>query len=889
MQLVVHNPFCCTGQRPPEASSSSVSSLCFLSFKIFTFDEQQESGLRRTRMLRSPCGRPMASISSRWNLRMTSGSQRKHAVKAVATPGPVVGLPLTAENVDSVLDEVRPYLIADGGNVALHEIDGNVVKLKLQGACGSCPSSVMTMKMGIERRLMEKIPEIVAVEPIADEVAGLELNEENIEKVLDELRPYLVGTGGGELELVSIEEPIVKVRLSGPAAGVMTVRVALTQKLREKIPAIAAVHLLRSLQKTRTATPFISLSLSLSLLVASFAINERISPSALPTIFPPQLPPVLLLLLLLEIVDSRVPRFSARIGMDLSRSQSSLSLSCHGHRSAIPDDSISLQTDASLRDDPRPVPLQLLDQQSENRRDGSVGLDQDEDSEDGGKEDFSCLGHTMSLKRPRRGDSFSSCSSSSSLHPSKRAAVGPSLESRMAAVRSWGNQALPLADPDLHGIMEKERQRQIRGIELIASENYVCRGVLDALGSHLTNKYSEGMPGARYYGGNQYIDQIERLCCDRALAAFDLDPECWGVNVQPYSCSSANFAVYTGLLLPKDRIMGLDSLSGGHVSHGYLTPGGKRISGASIFFESLSYKVNPHTGYIDYDKVEERAMDFHPKILICGGSSYPREWDYAKFRQIADKCGAILMCDMAQISGLVAAKECPSPFDHCDVVTSTTHKSLRGPRGGMIFFRKGRRLKKRGFALCQTDEKDQCDFEDKINFAVFPSMQGGPHNNHIAALAIALKQAASPEYKAYIQQVKRNAQALARALLRKKCRLVTGGSDNHLLLWDLRTFGITGKCKTFEKVCEACRISLNKTPIYGENGAICSAGVRIGDFEKIAEFLVRAAHIASNLQREHGKMRKEFLNCLQNNREIMELSNQVDAFSMQFAMPGFDS
>ena len=332
--------------------------------------------------------------------------------------------------------------------------------------------------------------------------------------------------------------------------------------------------------------------------------------------------------------------------MDLTHHhQSSLSLGFHAHA----DDSVSQS---------RSVPLQLLDQQSENHREGSVDdVVDDGGSEEGQKEEFSILGYPMCLKRQKRGESSSSCSSSS-LHPSKRQAVDPDLETRRSNVKSWGNQPLSAADPDLFEIMEKEKYRQVKGIELVASENYVCRAVLEALGSHLTNKYSEGMPGARYYGGNQYIDQIERLCCDRALAAFDLDPECWGVNVQPYSCTSANFAVYTGLLLPKDRIMGLDSPSGGHVSHGYYTPSGKKISGASIFFESLSYKVNPQTGYIDYDKLEERAMDFHPKILICGGSSYPRQWDYARFRQIADKCGAVLMCDMAHISGIVAAKVC---------------------------------------------------------------------------------------------------------------------------------------------------------------------------------------------------------------------------------------
>lgn len=238
MQSVVLNPcYCCCRanqalESSPSSSSSSSSSTSLLPFRSPCF---KDSGLRGF-------GIRLARVSS--PRRLVLGSRPRQGIKAIATPNPVVELPLTAENVESVLDEVRPYLISDGGNVALHEIDGNIVRLKLQGACGSCPSSVMTMKMGIERRLMEKIPEIVAVEPITDEETGLELNAENIEKVLDEIRPYLVGTGGGELELIAIEQPIVKVRLSGPAAAVMTVRVALTQKLREKIPAIAAVQLL---------------------------------------------------------------------------------------------------------------------------------------------------------------------------------------------------------------------------------------------------------------------------------------------------------------------------------------------------------------------------------------------------------------------------------------------------------------------------------------------------------------------------------------------------------------------------------------------------------------------------------------------------------------------
>jgi glycine hydroxymethyltransferase len=334
------------------------------------------------------------------------------------------------------------------------------------------------------------------------------------------------------------------------------------------------------------------------------------------------------------------------------------------------------------------------------------------------------------------------------------------------------------------------------------------------------------------------------------------------------------------------------------LSHGYYTPGGKKVSATSIFFESFPYKVNSQTGYIDYEKLEDKALDYRPKVLICGGSSYPRDWDYARFRQIADKIGAVLMCDMAHISGLVAAKECASPFDYCDIVTSTTHKSLRGPRGGIIFYRKGPKARRQGVHHGHGDGSSNYDFEERINFAVFPSLQGGPHNNHIAALAIALKQAATPEYKAYMQQVKKNAQALASALLRRKCRLVTGGTDNHLVLWDLTALGLTGKY--YEKVCELCHITLNKTAIFGDNGAISPGGVRIGtpamttrgclegDFETIADILLRAAQITSVVQREHRKLQRDVSQSLQSNKDIVELRKRVETFSSQFAMPGFD-
>ena len=464
--------------------------------------------------------------------------------------------------------------------------------------------------------------------------------------------------------------------------------------------------------------------------------------------------------------------------------------------------------------------------------------------------------------------------------------MGAENEARLTAVQNKVlYQPLAEADPEVQRLIDNETYRQFTGLELIASENLTSLATMEANGSIFTNKYSEGLPGARYYGGNEYVDELERLTQKRALEAFDLDPNVWGVNVQPYSGSTANFAAFTALIQPQDRVMGLGLPDGGHLTHGYYTAK-KKITASSIYFQSFPYQVKKDNGLIDYERLKTNANLFKPRLLVCGGSAYPRDWDYKFLLEVAQSQSAYLLCDMAHISGLVAAKEQNSPFEYCDVVTTTTHKTLRGPRAGLIFFRKDR----------------ENDLEARVNGAVFPACQGGPHNNTIAAVCVALKQVADPAFKQYAAQVRKNAQAVANKLVSYGYNLQTGGSENHLVLWDLRPLGLTGS--KIEKICELAHITLNKNAVSGDTSAVVPGGVRIGtgaltsrsmtekDMETVGEFLHRAVQIAGVLQNEAGnKLLKDFVAKAttgdgEGRKQIEQLSADVQAFATKFPLPG---
>ena len=352
-------------------------------------------------------------------------------------------------------------------------------------------------------------------------------------------------------------------------------------------------------------------------------------------------------------------------------------------------------------------------------------------------------------------------------------------------------------DPEVYASMMRELVRQQDHIELIASENFVSPAVMEAMGSHLTNKYAEGYPGARYYGGCQYVDEIENLAIERAIKLFGAEH----ANVQPHSGSQANVAVYLALLQPGDTILGMDLSHGGHLTHG------SKASISGKYFNACFYGVDEQTETIDYEQVLRRAEEVKPKIIIAGASAYPRVIDFKKMREIADEVGAYLMVDMAHIAGLVAAGVHPSPVPYAHVVTTTTHKTLRGPRGALI--------------LCKEELKK------KINSAVFPGTQGGPLMHIIAAKAVCFQEALRPEFKAYQTQVVKNAAALADELQAQGLRLVSGGTDNHLMLCDVMSKGKTGM--EVQELLDAANITANKNTIPFDTQSVkLTSGMRFG-------------------------------------------------------------
>lgn len=377
-----------------------------------------------------------------------------------------------------------------------------------------------------------------------------------------------------------------------------------------------------------------------------------------------------------------------------------------------------------------------------------------------------------------------------------------------------------MRDTEMFSIIGEEEERQLDNIELIASENFVSKEVREAQGSVLTNKYAEGYPGHRYYGGCVYVDKAEQLTKDRALALFGGE----FVNVQPHSGAQANMAVYNAILQPGDTVLGMNLTSGGHLTHG------SPVNFSGKLYHFISYDVNKETELIDYDELERIALETKPKLIVGGASAYPRIIDFKRYREIADKCGAYLMIDMAHIAGLVAAGLHPSPIPYADFVTTTTHKTLRGPRGGMIFCKE--------------------EFGKKLNSAVFPGMQGGPLEHVIAAKGVCLFEASQPSFKTYMEQTLKNVQVMVKGFKEHGYRLVSGGSDNHLILVDLKgSKGMTGK--RGEYLLDLAGITVNKNTIPFETekpfvtsglrigaAAMTSRGFKEAEFEKVINWIV---------------------------------------------------
>jgi glycine hydroxymethyltransferase len=391
-------------------------------------------------------------------------------------------------------------------------------------------------------------------------------------------------------------------------------------------------------------------------------------------------------------------------------------------------------------------------------------------------------------------------------------------------------------DTALFDLISQESERQKHGIELIASENFTSRQVMEAMGTCLTNKYAEGYPGKRYYGGCEVVDEVEQLAIDRIKKVFN----CEYANVQPHSGAQANAALMLAILQPGDAILGLDLSMGGHLTHG------SPVNFSGKYYKPHFYGVVKETGLIDYEMLEEKSRSEKPKLIICGASAYSRDIDYARIRKVADEVGAFVMCDMAHPAGMIAAGLLSSPFEHCHFVTSTTHKTLRGPRGGII--------------LMQKDFENPMGLKDMkgnvrmmsnlIDMAVFPGTQGGPLMHVIAAKAVAFGELLSDEFKIYMQQVQKNAQAMAAALVARDYQIISGGTDNHLMLIDLRNKNISGK--KAQETLDKAHITLNKNSVpFDDKSPFVTSGIRIGvpaittrgmkeaDMEKVAELIDR--------------------------------------------------
>jgi glycine hydroxymethyltransferase len=352
-------------------------------------------------------------------------------------------------------------------------------------------------------------------------------------------------------------------------------------------------------------------------------------------------------------------------------------------------------------------------------------------------------------------------------------------------------------DPEIYAAIEGERRRQVEKIELIASENYTSPAVMEAVGSVLTNKYAEGYPGRRYYGGCEWVDVAETLAIERAKALFGAA----AVNVQPHAGAQANMAAYAAVMQPGDTMLGLALDQGGHLTHG------SPVNFSAKLYKVVPYHVRREDELIDYDEIERLAKESRPKVIVAGATAYPRFFDFPRLRKIADEVGALLIVDMAHFAGLVAAGEHPTPVGHAQIVTTTTHKTLRGPRGGMIL--------------------SDAEFEKAVNSAVFPNIQGGPLMHVIAGKAVMLKEAATPEFKAYAKHIRQNATTLAASLAKAGLRIVSGGTDNHLMLVDVRPLGLTGK--KAEKALDAVGITVNKNTIpYDPEKPAVASGIRVG-------------------------------------------------------------